>query len=336
MTDPESEQGRPEHSGAEHSRPEHSPGEHIRPEHRAAEHRAREEAADALGEAARQIRSRRRALAGLGVGSVLAGVAGGFVRGRVRGALGGRRRRRRLLRRFGFGLIIVVLSVTTCSFGVDPSTLTASWGDPVPATTEDAARVMTRGAEAVRSAAGSGAVRLVLTEAEATSALSLGMMLPDLMWASERIPREEILEARDLEALRERIREEADARREELAEELGFLQRMLVKADPRIRTGDVQVRFEETGEVVLAGYVQAWRFRQPGLLVLAPRASGGELELDFVSGRLGRVPLPELVFDWLGRGIASAILLGREHAEVSELSVGDGTLTFVGRLPAGG
>lgn len=293
---------------------------------------AQEQAAGALDEAVEQIRSRRRALAGLGVGSVLAGLAGGFVRGRVRGALGGRRGRRRLLRRFGFGLLIVVLSVTTCSFGVDPSSLTAPYGHPVPATTDDAARVLTRGVEAIQRAPESGSVRMVLTEAEATSALSLGMMFPDLMMASERIPREEILEARDLEALRERIWEAADARREELAEELGFFQRMLLKLDPRIRTGDVQVRFQETGEVVVAGYVQAWRFRQPGIFVLAPHASGGELELDFVSGRLGRLPLPELVFDWLGRGLASAILLGRQHAEVAELSIGDGTLTFEGRV----
>lgn len=300
------------------------------PQEQAAE--AQDQAAEALNEAAGQLRSRRRALAGLGVGSVLAGLAGGFVRGRVRGALGGRRRRRRLLRRFGFGLLIVVLSVTTCSFGVDPSTLTASYGDPVPATTDDAARVLTRSVEAIQGAPESRSVRLVLTEAEATSALSLGMMLPELMAVSERIPREEILEAPDLEALRERIWAEVEAQREEMAEELGFMQRMLLKLDPRIRTGEVQVRFQETGEVVLAGYVQAWRFRQPGIFVLAPHASADELELDFVSGRLGRLPLPESVFDWLGRGLASVILLGREHAEVAELSVGDGTLTFVGRL----
>jgi len=289
-----------------------------------------EQAAEAVDAALDEIKKRSGLLAGISVGGIL----GGFLRRRVRRAVGGRRRRRRLLRRFGFGLLIVVSSVATCSFGVDPSTLTASYGDPVPAATEDAARILTRGAEALQSAPQAGSVRLTLTEVEATSALSLGMMVPELMRAADRIPQEEIRQINDLDVLRERIWSEAEAQREEMAERLGFFERIVLKLDPKLRTGDVQVRFEETGEVVVAGYVQAWRFRQPGLVVVAPRARDGQLTLDFVSGRLGRLPLPERAFDWLGSWLASAVLLGREYAEVSEISVDDGRLTFEGRVAA--
>lgn len=293
---------------------------------------AQEEAREALDGAVEQA---RRHLVPVLAGLSVTGILGGFLRRRTRRALGGARRRRRILRRFGLGVLIVVSSVATCSFGVDPSTLTASYGDPVPSSTQDAARVLARGAEALQTAPESGRVRVTLTEEEATSALSLGLMLPELMMVAERIPPEEIHEAPDLEALRERVWREADLQREVMAADQGFARRMLIKLDPKIRTGDIQVRFEASGEVVLAGYVQAWAFRQPGIFVVAPEARDGELALDFVSGRLGRVPLPELVFDWLGGLMASAVLFGREHAEISELSVGDGTLTFEGRVVEG-
>lgn len=290
---------------------------------------AQDQAREAVDQAMEQARRHvGPALAGLSVGGIMAGMA----RRRFRRAMGGRRRRRKLLRRFGFGLLIVVSSVATCSFGVDPSTLTASYGDPVPASRDDAARVITRSVEALQRSPDAGAVRITMTEEEATSALSVGMLLPELMLVSERIPRDEIQQIEDLDALRERIWQEAEAQRDEIAEELGFTQRLILKLDPKLRTGDVQVRFEETGEVVVAGYLQAWRFRQPGIFVVAPSARDGELTFDFVAGKLGRLPLPELAFDWMGGVVASAILLGREHAEISEITVGDGMFTFEGRL----
>ena len=129
-----------------------------------------------------------------------------------------------------------------------------------------------------------------------------------------------------------RVWEEAEAQRREIAARSGWTQRLLLKLDPRIRTGDIQVRFEESGEVVAAGYVQAWRFRLPGLFVVAPSATGGRLTLDFVSGRLGRLPLPEFAFDWVGGMLARGIMLGQGYAEISELSVADGKLTFAARV----
>lgn len=289
-----------------------------------------EKAGEALAEALEKAREHAGAIGGVG----LAGLLGGFALRRARRSVGPPRLRRRLLRRFSWGILIVVLSVATCSFGVDPAGLTASYGNPVPATTEDAARVLTRGAEALQSAPQSGSLRLTMTESEATSALGLGLMMPELLRAADRIPQDEIQQATDLEALRDRIWREADTQREELAAGLGISQRMIMKLDPRIRTGEVQVRFQGSGEVVVAGYVQAWRFRLPGIVVVAPHARDGELSLDFVSGRLGRLPLPEFAFDWFGGLVASAVLLGREYAEVTEITVGEGTLTFEGQLGA--
>jgi len=275
-------------------------------------------------------RARAAAIGGAGVGGFL----GGLLLGRARRSARRAGFTRRLLRRFGWGIAIVVLSFATCSYGVDTANLTAAYGDPVPATSDDAARVLTRGAETIRRAPDSRSLRLTLTQSEATSALNLGLMLPELMRAADRITQDEIQQAPDLEALRDRVWQEVDAQRAELAGRLGLAQRILMRLDPQIRTGDVQVRFEGSGEVVVAGYVQAWKVKLPGLFVVAPHASDGELSLDFVSGRLGRLPLPEFAFDALGRAMASAILLGRDRAQVTEITVGDGTLTFEGRLGA--
>ena len=282
---------------------------------------------EALAEARRALEPHAERLRTVGV----AGIVGSLVLGRFRRSARRLRPRGRLLRRFGFGLVIVVLSVATCSFGVDTAALTSEWGEPVPASTADAARVLTRGAEVLQGAPESRRVRLVVTEAEATSALSLGLMMSDLMQAAGRIPQEEVRSATDLEALRERVWAEAEAQRRELARRSGWAERVLLRIDPKIRTGDVQVRFEPSGEVVVAGYVQAWRFRQPGLFVFAPSASAGDVDLDFVSGRLGRLPLPEVIFDWIGGMVVRGILLGREWGEISEITVADGTLTFAAR-----
>jgi hypothetical protein len=308
--------------------PEPGPETERRPEPEREASTEQEQAAQALGEALDKLEEHAGTLARGGIGAFV----GAMLLGRARRSLRRLRPSARFMRRFGFGLLIVVLSVTTCSYGVDPVALTAPYGQPVTATTQDATRVLNRGVDVLRAAPDAGGVRFTVTESEATSALSIGLMMSDLMQVAGRIPREEIQEASDLEALRERIWYEAQRQREEVAARSGFAQRVLLKLDPRIRTGNIQVRFEGSGEVVVAGYVQAWRFRQPGIFVVKPSARNGEIDLDFVSGRLGRLPVPELVFDWFGEMVARTILLGRSYAEVSELSVGDGTLTFAARV----
>lgn len=280
---------------------------------------------DEPAEALRQVRSHVKAPSRAGLGAILFGMTIGRL-------FRFRRRRGRTLRLFGLGLLIAVLSVTTCSFGVDPASLTTSYGPPIPASAEAATRMVAKSAAAMRGMTSGNVLRLTVTESEVTSALSLGMMMPELMRTVDGIPPEELPSGTDLESLRERVWQEERATREAMLEGLTLSQRILMKLDPRLRTGDVQVRFEESGEVVVAGFIQAWSFRQTAMFVVAPSATSGQLELDFVRGRLGRLPAPEFAFDLLGDLIVSVILLGQDYAEISELSVGDGTLTFVGRL----
>jgi hypothetical protein len=64
--------------------------------------------------------------------------------------------------------------------------------------------------------------------------------------------------------------------------------------------------------------------------VVAPKVEGGELVFDFVEGSLGPVALPEALFDLIGRGLASAILVGQQVAEITQIEVGEGTLTISG------
>jgi hypothetical protein len=270
-------------------------------------------------------------------GSPLAGAMRGGLAAIVLGAtLRPVRRFARLLgrrmRAFAFGLLIVVLSVTTCSFGVDPASLTAPFGPPVTASAQDALRFVEKGARAMEALGAGSTLRVSVTEAEATSALSFGMMLPELMTTLGRIPPEELRAATDLEVLRERVWREGQAVRDSLLAEVPWSVRLVEKLDPRLRTSDVQVRFQESGQVVVAGAVHAWRFRQPLMFVVAPSARSGELELDFVEGRLGRLPAPAFLFDLAGDAIARAVLLGRDYAEVVDLTVAAGTVSFEGRI----
>jgi hypothetical protein len=239
----------------------------------------------------------------------------------------------RRLRALAIGVVIASLSLVTCSWGVDPASLTASYGPPIPASTAAAQRLLTKSASAIRNLGESRTLSLSVSELEATSALSLGMMMPELIRATERMSPEELRGATDLEDLRERVRKEEQAAREAELRSQSLLQRLLARLDPQIRTGDVQIRFEASGQVVVAGYVQAWRFQQPAMFVVAPHARSGELSLDFVEGRLGRVPAPEFAFDLLGDLLSSLILMGQDYAEISDLTVSDGSLRFVGRLP---
>jgi hypothetical protein len=267
-------------------------------------------------------------LRGASAGGVLLALARGIARRSTRRTL--RRQRRRLprLRLLVFGLAIMLLSITTCSAGVDLASLTAEYGPAVPANRDAARRFVERVATAVRTAPASRQLRIEITDVEATSALSLGLMMPELMQAMETMTAEEVQRFDDLAELREHLRARTTTRDDNAT----VFRRIGAILDPRIRSGDVQVRFTAGGEIVMAGYIQAWRWQQPALVVFAPRARSGELELDFRRGRLGRVPAPERAFDRLAGLATSVILQGREYAEITELTVEDGRLTFVGVL----
>jgi hypothetical protein len=222
------------------------------------------------------------------------------------------------------GVVVVVLSVATCSAGVDLESLTAEYGEPAPATTNAARQFIERTTAAVQNASTNRRFRITISEGEATSVLSLGLMTPELMRAMETMSAEEIQQANDIEGLRAILRERDASARENRT----LWQRFAGLFDPRLRTGDVQVQFTGNGEIVVAGYVQAWRWQVPALVVFAPRARSGELELDFVQGKLGRLPAPAGAFNMLGGLVASLLLQGRDYAELSNITVEEGRLTF--------
>ncbi len=194
----------------------------------------------------------------------------------------------------------------------------------MPATTNAARQFIERTTAAVQNASTNRRFRITISEGEATSVLSLGLMTPELMRAMETMSAEEIQQANDIEGLRAILRERDASARENRT----LWQRFAGLFDPRLRTGDVQVQFTGNGEIVVAGYVQAWRWQVPALVVFAPHQRSGELELDFVQGKLGRLPAPAGAFNMLGGLVASLLLQGRDYAELSNITVEEGRLTF--------
>lgn len=99
----------------------------------------------------------------------------------------------------------------------------------------------------------------------------------------------------------------------------------------RPRIEEPVVYFRGSGELIVRGEMSWLFFRLPVRAVAAPQAEDGELELDFVEEQVGAVPMPELVFDLLGRGVSEAVLLGQACARITDIRVGARTLTVRGR-----
>jgi hypothetical protein len=111
-----------------------------------------------------------------------------------------------------------------------------------------------------------------------------------------------------------------------------LVERIAAIIDPRLGVEDTQVRFSESGQVIVAGSVRAWRWRQPALVVVVPGVRDGRLHLDFEHARLGRLPAPSWLFDQAARLLSSALLMDRDYAEITRLDVEAGRLTFEGRI----
>jgi hypothetical protein len=133
-------------------------------------------------------------------------------------------------------------------------------------------------------------------------------------------------------------REQALQNVEGLPEWAGLLDRAqgtlgleLPDADLRVRLQEAEVRFERNGQMIVRGYGEILGLRLPLRLVMAPRASAGELVLDFVEGTLGPLSVPEGFVDLVGKGLAGLILAGNDYVEVSRIEVVDGALTLSGR-----
>jgi len=99
----------------------------------------------------------------------------------------------------------------------------------------------------------------------------------------------------------------------------------------RVLIRDPEVYFKANGQLIVRGYAEALGQRQPLRLVFALRALDGELVLDFVEGNLGPVEVPELLVDQVGKGLARAILAGQDYIEITEIRLGEGSMTLAGR-----
>jgi hypothetical protein len=172
------------------------------------------------------------------------------------------------------------------------------------------------------------ALTLVLTDAEVTSFLNLRA---DLTRELEGIGLDQLGRVDELQGL---VSEEIDldAWRSLLTPESEGRARAL----PSLRLGlrEVNVLFRDNGQIIARGEVGFLMWRRPVRLVVAPYAADGEISFEFVEGQVGTRRVPQLLFDLLGRGMTSALLLGQSfgYAEITQIQVTAGTLTLSGRL----
>jgi len=94
---------------------------------------------------------------------------------------------------------------------------------------------------------------------------------------------------------------------------------------------DPAVYFKGNGQAIFRGHVAVLRRRIPVRFVTAPRTEDGELIFDFVEGQVGKVKMPEFVFDLLGKGLAAALKAGQEYAEITRIRVAQGSIELRGR-----
>jgi hypothetical protein len=204
--------------------------------------------------------------------------------------------------------------------------------DGPPIATSQAAAV--RFVEKVK-AAGENAVKtkrfdLSISEVELTSFLSVGAELA------------EQLRAHDVQNLADLERLQGSAGLQEiqgLQEWMGLLRGRegapndlgLLDLSLRVRIREPQVHFQSNGHIVIRGYAEVLGQRQPLRLVLAPRASQGELVLDFVEGTLGPVDVPEQLIDQIGEGLAKLVMAGEQYVEIRQILVDEASITISGR-----
>ena len=204
-------------------------------------------------------------------------------------------------------------------------------GPQVATSPEAAFRLVEKVTAAGQSALETGQLTLTVTEEEVTSFLNIGSELTGNLRGLENLENLELAQLGDLEELEgfegfEQWQEFLRRREGQGLPGIG-----LSDLSPRLGIKEPQVYFKDSGHVVVRGYAGLLRWRWPVRVVMAPRASQGEMVLDFVEGTLGSVDMPEVVFDLIGKGLARAILAGQEYAEITEIGVGSGTLTIGGR-----
>ena len=227
-------------------------------------------------------------------------------------------------------LLAVVLAVGACQA---PEFLQAELPNDGPrvATSQAAAmRFAEKVATAGERATESKRLRITVTEGEVTSFLNIGSEISSQLKTLYGVD--------SLAQLSQLQREQALQNVEGLPEWAGLLDRAqgslgleLPDGELRVRIREAEVRFERSGQMIVRGYGEVLGMRLPLRLVMAPRASAGELVLDFVEGTLGPLSVPEGIVDLVGKGLARLILAGNDYVEVSKIEVADGSLTLSGQ-----
>jgi hypothetical protein len=238
-------------------------------------------------------------------------------------------------------LFAAVLLLASCQ---RPAFLDAELPDDGPQiqpTQEAALRFVEKVTAAGQAGVQSGQTSLTITQDEVTSFLNITTQMAQVLEQTQGITNLQDLsqlEDLDLEGLDlgelggQVLNDESLQRWRDLARQREGLGRLRLP-DLRFRLAikEPQVYFRDNGQIIVRGYGQVRKVRQPLRLVVAPRAREGELVLDFVEGNLGPVPLPEQLFDVVGQGLSKVILAGQEWAEITEITVREGTLTIRGR-----
>jgi len=194
---------------------------------------------------------------------------------------------------------------------------------PVPSVAA-AQRLAEKAAAAGEHAASTGLFYLTVTDEEVTSILNIS---GTLLGALDRLPVDELGEIQDIPELEglnvEQWRGVLERREGFPRTDAGGLRIRPTIVEPSVRFG--------AGQMILRGRAAFAFVDLPIRIVAAPAASDGELALDFVEGRVGAVPMPEFLFDVLGQGVARTILMGQEYVQITEISIGPGTLTIRGQ-----
>jgi hypothetical protein len=219
--------------------------------------------------------------------------------------------------------LVVALVLTGCQ---PPDFLQAELpddGPPIPVSQAAAARFVEKVTAAGEGAVATKRLDLTVTQEEVTSFLGIGAQMAEQM---------EELNASGLQGLQQLEGSPEFQAIEGLPQWLDLLQGREGLFDLSLRLGirEPQVYFTGSGQIIIRGYVEVLGQRQPLRLVLAPRASDGEVVMDFVEGKLGPVSVPEALIDQLGLGLAKLLVAGDQFVRVSEISMGNGILTVRG------
>lgn len=219
--------------------------------------------------------------------------------------------------------LAVVLVLTSCQPPEFLQSELPNDGPPIPVSQAAAARFVEKVTAAGEGAVATKRLDLTVTQEEVTSFLGIGSQIAEQMEDSN---------VGGLQGLQQLEGSPELQSIEGLPQWLELLRGREALADLSLRLGirEPQVYFTGSGQIIVRGYAEVLGQRQPLRLVLAPRASDGEVVMDFVEGKLGPVSIPEALIDQLGQGLAKLLMAGAELVEVSEIRVYNGTLTVRG------